>query len=1430
MLTVAALLALAAPLARPDPVHAQVAEAPSDLADLFDTGRLVLDTNGDGVPDRVNATLVLGAPASTQEVAAAAEISARLGFETMAMDLPIRRGLTDGGIHIVVGRSGLAASGLSSPGVDPSSLDAGEGVVAVRTEGGRSWLLILGGDDAGLMAAARLFAGVLPHTRTLSAPELSEVTQDLEWLLEQNAVAGTITLVQARTRAGDDGITRLVATVDAPGSDADQIAAALRSIEQFATGESATSAGDDAPGTEDLEDPEDEDAGGDSDASDAGVDRTSLLAYAGLGSVEVRIVGGSVIRLAGRAEVPRPGPIPGRPGGGGKGDLDLSNVYTVDGFLGAGPIPSRIDVMLAPGDAGTTGLPDLAARLGLESVGLVVPLVAPAASIERPQSSPTLVLTGVENPKTDELADSGRIDLTPLGVGEGLIQLVPDAFGSKSAFVVTGADAAGAERALKQVAETFPNLSTRGRDRSTVDDVERELWDALSGHSPAGQAAIGLYKLDRIGEALSDRSLRSAEVLISVEKADPGLAAEVRGRAVQALGTTDVSVSVDNRDVQAADTIFTEPIEIEGEVARFWSVFESGVLSGADGVAIDLEARLSEPPEVRQAIADEARSRLLAAGARPESNIQILSAFKQGYSWLEEVVAPAVQDETIGEFTIQFRRNDPPEEWPQQAIHTPVRWLHEIFPIDEVLARDLDLDLEQIRFEQTTEGPIYSAHVSAPDGSTLYEGSFEPKWVTRPYFDRFQDYEHVRVTTGWIRATGNDRVLVDERIVTDPEAFWDQYQASVLPQVYDYVMDRHEGMPQGGSTDAPFFGELKVELSLSEPDYRLGIDNEIHAPMDALHEEVYFGTIEFFDLLGRNSRGQGLQYAGRVIPVMRPKGDGSSGTGRVTFTGFATSRPAVVVRYEEMDGTTGEVRLDIPKTGLDRPSARMARVPAAGPGLSHMAFRVRVDTEADLRDSLLTVAAPRRVDQSMVSAAQIEATLAGIQDLQSAGLYRSALSYDGLESIEVWAEWSHEQDPDSRRTAMMAATGDPGALPDARGLLPDGWTWSGERIVQWDEPIAPPEGHEMLAKMASTFDEATIYRAGTSYLGRDIWAMDLMPEISATHWSLAKATTYKPTVVYSARQHANEVSSTSHVLRHAELLLTDSVQRAKLDRVNVIIHPFTNPDGAQLAYDLYQMTPDYILHAGYLGSLGQDATSGGSGDHPIYPESTVRGRLWENWKPDIFLNPHGYPSHQVVQLFSEYTGLVRRGRVTERNWGFNKGWFMPGFGYVDNPRFPRHKDAAFEIRDYITQGINSNRDVFDMNQRNYDRYRRYGADFDPEVFHLPMTDSVLIQMPLKGSSGSGGGYDANITIWSGTTEAPDETAYGPWMELVAKAGLSWDQAILDYLAEANHEVKRSGSAFFGGVTLRMNRPRPAESKKEEAVSSPEPRPAPGSGR
>jgi hypothetical protein len=311
------------------------------------------------------------------------------------------------------------------------------------------------------------------------------------------------------------------------------------------------------------------------------------------------------------------------------------------------------------------------------------------------------------------------------------------------------------------------------------------------------------------------------------------------------------------------------------------------------------------------------------------------------------------------------------------------------------------------------------------------------------------------------------------------------------------------------------------------------------------------------------------------------------------------------------------------------------------------------------------------------------------------------------------------------------------------------------------------------------------------------------------------------------------------VLKLAELLLTDPEFQKKLQKVNVVVHPITNPDGAQLAYDLYKITPDYSLHAGYLGSLGADATSGGNDPDAIYPESQVRPRLWRTWLPDLFLNPHGYPHHMWIQPFSEFIGPVRNGRVTEeRHWGIIRGWFMPGFSYLDDPRYPRHKEVVFQLRDRIHAYVKQASDMIAMNRRAYDRYLRYGIAWDNDAFKdEDFTHGALIYTAIKGSraggaggaagpagTGGGGGDNymtryPNVTIWTGTTEAPDETAYGPWLHMVATAGLQWDKASLDFLYEGNHVIERKREPFAGGVSVSVNRARPPRPPKKAAQTS-----------
>jgi hypothetical protein len=79
-------------------------------------------------------------------------------------------------------------------------------------------------------------------------------------------------------------------------------------------------------------------------------------------------------------------------------------------------------------------------------------------------------------------------------------------------------------------------------------------------------------------------------------------------------------------------------------------------------------------------------------------------------------------------------------------------------------------------------------------------------------------------------------------------------------------------------------------------------------------------------------------------------------------------------------------------------------------------------------------------------------------------------------------------------------------------------------------------------------------------------------------------------------------------------------------------------------------------------------------------------------------------------------------------------------------------------------------------------------------------------MPPKGTrAGQGGGGDAG--------EAPDETAHGGWMEIVASAGLQWDLAVLKRLYDTEFEIERREEVSQDGVSPAVFRPRPGNPPK-----------------
>jgi hypothetical protein len=148
----------------------------------------------------------------------------------------------------------------------------------------------------------------------------------------------------------------------------------------------------------------------------------------------------------------------------------------------------------------------------------------------------------------------------------------------------------------------------------------------------------------------------------------------------------------------------------------------------------------------------------------------------------------------------------------------------------------------------------------------------------------------------------------------------------------------------------------------------------------------------------------------------------------------------------------------------------------------------------------------------------------------------------------------------------------------------------------------------------------------------------------------------------------------------------------------------------------------------------------------------------------------------------------------------------------------------------ITANIIAVPEVRALNQRAYDRYRRYGFGFDDTNFKMDFANGVLIYTDIKGEradTGTRANNDddfmvrqPNITVFYGSTEAPDETAHGDWMKLVATMGLQWDKALLQYLLDGHHVVERKETSFFGGAALSLDRPRPPKPEPKPASTTP----------
>jgi hypothetical protein len=792
---------------------------------------------------------------------------------------------------------------------------------------------------------------------------------------------------------------------------------------------------------------------------------------------------------------------------------------------------------------------------------------------------------------------------------------------------------------------------------------------------------------------------------------------------------------------------------------------------------------LSESPRVRRDVRDRVVQAVSSAGF-PAPEVEVLSAYKQGFFWLTEKILPALKGKAVERLTIRFSEEKEDLTRPKRTYSEPARWLQELYPVDEILARDLGIPLERIEFEiKEPGGPLYEVRAFDGKNALLFEGRFTPRTKDIPLLTVLPEWGTARITCGWLRIESGTSILADTDIQTDLEKFWAYYQNEVLGPVYSHIMKKTGQEPT--FSKQPYFKRLMVDLRASEPDFRIGLDEEVCSSLEALHDEIYFDTLDLlrgitrFDPEDRELPPDTSRSSapGNVLPFIHPSIEGGPTRVKVTFDDWPGPSPEIALKWKEKG--RDEVMRKIVFPALKPKDVRLPGFVWNGKDgrVEELWLEADWDKESDYLAIIDILDAYRKAGEK--------------------GLVEDPFRYPRLARIKVRLRVQDQEKEEivpvvPKPAEAEAASGAPAPKTD-------------EAIVTTRDIISPAMCQAIVRRLGQ-YRVIRSYVGGQSYEGRDVPVLEMYLPLEK-YVSIARLVTFKPTLQLSARQHANEVSSTNYLLKFAELVARDGAYQEALKKMNFVLQPMENPDGADLAYELQKIEPFHSLHAGRYSSLGVDIGYQ-MGSKPLLPEAAVRPGLYGKWLPDIYLNLHGYPSHEWVQQFSNYTPYLFR------DYWVPKGWFTY-YRTLSLPIYGKWKEAGDDLMGFIIRELGADGKISDSNRKFYDRYRRWAGRWAPHMDALEIYDGVNIFAKRKASTEVRMSTRTQITFVEQTPEVMDETATGSWLNFLCDQGLAYLRAHVNYLSQAKFDLVRIEEESQDRVRISFVRGRPGRVGKTE---------------
>ena len=264
-----------------------------------------------------------------------------------------------------------------------------------------------------------------------------------------------------------------------------------------------------------------------------------------------------------------------------------------------------------------------------------------------------------------------------------------------------------------------------------------------------------------------------------------------------------------------------------------------------------LEVYISEPFDIRKEFEKEIAEKF------PEmENVIVRSAYKTGFHWIREELLPCINPKTIGiNIAVRKETND-------NGLELPIRWIQELYPIDKIIEKNTHLDADHVTFSLHDELDFtYQIEAVLENGLREQIGVLEVPISKMPYIN---EHQFAYPSTGAIKLYRDQSLVEEFPIATDRERFYLYYLKEFLPNLKHKI----NNINQGQGHNRPLFDRIEIDVTMSEEEEKLHIDEERTSSLEALYEDLYFNTLDYFSNWGIERTGKPFDAPGGVHPFM----------------------------------------------------------------------------------------------------------------------------------------------------------------------------------------------------------------------------------------------------------------------------------------------------------------------------------------------------------------------------------------------------------------------------------------------------------------------------------------------------------------------------------------------------------------------------------